>query len=525
MSSLTSISNSDWQKLDRAGKIALAHRLSRLEAKKSDVLHGYDAYQSDPVGFVRTCLGGDPWPLQEAIMQATADHRRVAVRSCHHSGKTWLASALVPWWLNAFDHSLVITTAPTDRQMREQLWVEIAGHHRKSELPGRITETSLEIGPSRRAFGFSTNTPERFQGWHEQNILVIVDEASGVAEPIYQAIEGILTGHNAKLLLIGNPNSPQGTFYEAFRSPLYQTFHISAHDVPERLLPASWAEERLQEWGADNPAYQVRVLGEFPQQGEDALIRMSWVTDAEERTLDAEGEVIIGVDVARYGGDESVAYVRQGSVVLGAIAWRGNDTMASAGRVAAMAREWNASVVNVDEIGVGAGVVDRLAEEFADDRNVTVVGVNVGEAAIDSEHYANKRSEIFQGLADRFKQGDISLPGEDSILLSQLTALKFSYRGRRWAGHRRIGPTRLRSHFARQARAGCRGPGRRRKDGRCGDRRVLCVLVTTTSYMPEPRAREKPTTCWRRACASTGRDILLISSTGPRRRFGRCGRR
>jgi len=145
-----------------------------------------------------------------------------------------------------------------------------------------------------------------------------------------------------------------------------------------------------------------------------------------------EVETVIGVDIARYGEDESVAYLRIGPDVVAADYWRGNDTMASAGRVARMIRAQRASgrstvTANVDDIGVGAGVVDRLIEEFSGDRFVIIQGINVGESAIDSEHYANRRSEIFQGLADRFKSGDISLPGEDQILLSQLTALKFSY--------------------------------------------------------------------------------------------------
>jgi len=243
----------------------------------------FGTYVHDPVPFFQTVLKADPWDLQQSIARCVANHRRVAVRSCHHSGKTYVAGGLVPWFLAAFEPSLCITTAPTERQVKDELWNEIAQHYRRSGLPGKLNKLSLEISPTQRAFGFTTNEPERFQGWHCPNILVIVDEASGVDESIYQAIEGCLTGPNSHLLLLGNPNSPQGTFYEAFRSPLYQTFHISAADVPERLLPASWAEERLQEWGEDNPAYQVRVLGEFPDQGSDSLIRMSWVTDAQER--------------------------------------------------------------------------------------------------------------------------------------------------------------------------------------------------------------------------------------------------
>ena len=384
-------------------------------------------YQHDPIGFIQTCLGVNLWQRQQEIAQALASERRVAVRSCHNSGKTFVAAALTHWWVRAFSPSLVITTAPTDRQVRKQLWGEIGSLQRKARLGGDLLSMELKVSPDQRAFGFTTNEADKFQGWHDPNILFIVDEASGVEVSIYEAIEGCLTSHNARLLLIGNPNSPDGTFYEAFRSPLYQTFHISAADVPPHLLPEGWMEERREAWGEDNPAYQVRVLGNFPDQAEDSLIRLSWVTDAQERTIEAVGDCQIGVDIARYGGDESVAYVRRGSVLVHADYWRGNDTMASAGRIAALARRYGPCSVNIDEIGVGAGVVDRMLEEFGNAPGIRVVGVNVGEAARDSEHYANRRSEIFQGLADRFKSGDISLPGEDSILLSQLTALKFGY--------------------------------------------------------------------------------------------------
>ena len=224
-----------------------ARRLSLRTAKANS--QDFTVYQTAPVAFVREVLGGDPWERQEAILGAIADNARVAVRSSHNSGKTWTAAALTHWFTRSFNPSLVLTTAPTDRQVREHLWYEIARLQREAGLSGRMTETSLDVSPTQRAFGFTTNRPERFQGWHEENILVIVDEASGVPETIYEAIEGSLTGPNPRLLLIGNPNQPAGSFYKAFTSALYAKFHISAFDVPERLLPPGWREERRQEWG------------------------------------------------------------------------------------------------------------------------------------------------------------------------------------------------------------------------------------------------------------------------------------
>jgi hypothetical protein len=381
-------------------------------------------YQEDPVPFVRDVLGADPWERQVQILQAVGQFRRVTVRSCHHSGKTWTAAALTHWFLRAFDPALVLTTAPTERQVKEVLWYEIAQQHHRARLGGILNTLTLEVSPTQRAIGMTTNTPERFQGWHCPNILVIVDEASGVPEPIYEALEGVLTSTNAHLLLIGNPNYPSGTFFESFKSPLYEKFHISAADVPEHLLPPHWLEERKTVWGEESPVYQVRVMGNFPVQGENSLFSLTDVEEAMRRGdngSDSSGDCEIGADIARYGTDWSVAIVRRGRAVLDLQRWRGSDTMASAGHIAQMARAHGAALVKVDDVGVGGGVVDRLAEE-----GFPVVGVNVGESAWDSEKFANRRAELYFGLAQRFRDGDISLP-EDDNLLSQLVAMRYLY--------------------------------------------------------------------------------------------------
>jgi len=402
--------------------------LEAEERKRQRSLLPTNRTPSDPAAYAREVLGVTLWEKQVAICAAVAGKKRVTVRSCHHSGKTFVASALIHWWLRHYDPSLVLTTAPTARQVKDVLWHQIRLLGQKAALPGVPTMTELVYSGSQRALGLSTNEPERFQGWHCDNILVIVDEASGVAETIYEAIEGCLTGPNAHLLLIGNPNNASGTFYESFSSPLYEKFHISAYDVPESLLPAAWREERLQEWGAESPAYQVRVLGNFPDQGEDSLISLRWVTEAQERESEAGEPVEMGYDVAGYGGDESCVYLRRGAQVERLGAWRDADTMSSVGRVVDMARQHRPALIKVDSIGMGQPVYDRLREiDWLRANKIGVVGVNVGESASDSEQFANRRSEIFWGLRERFKAGEISLPADDDLLVGQLIALKFSY--------------------------------------------------------------------------------------------------
>ena len=381
-------------------------------------------WSGDPVGFAREVLKDDPWERQEAIMRSVAQNRRTVVRSCNHSGKTHAAAAIAVWYAYAFTPSLVLTTAPTERQVKKELWNEIGRFWRTAGFGGTFLTTEFALSPDQRAIGFTTNEPQKFQGWHETNILIIVDEASGVEEHIYEAIEGCLTGRDAKLLLMGNPNTPQGTFFEAFMSRLYEKFVIDAHDVPDRIHPGveGWIKEREEEWGVDSPPYRVRVLGEFPDEGDDTLFPLSWVEKAQEAEIEPGEGCEIGVDIARYGGDESVAYARRGNVVVAMEYWRGNDTMASAGRVAAMAKRVVASRIKVDEIGVGAGVLDRLRSD-----GLPAFGINVGTSPRDKEKYQMLRDELFFGLRERFRAGEISIPKEDGVLLSQLTALKYGY--------------------------------------------------------------------------------------------------
>jgi phage terminase large subunit len=356
-------------------------------------------------------------------MRSVAAHRRTTVRSCHNSGKSWLSGCLTHWWLRCYQPSLVITTAPTERQVKDVLWKEIRQRHLTAQLPGSLGAMALSLSNSQRAIGLSTNDPVRFQGWHEENILVIVDEASGVAEEIYQAVEGILTGPNARLLLLGNPNYPSGTFFDSFRSPLYQRFHIQAGDVPAHLLPPTWAEERRRVWGESSVMYRVRVLGQFPPQGDNALFSLDWIEAAQQRELAAGEPCEMGVDVAGYGADESVLFVRQGNKIVDAVYLRQLEPMALVGRISAVARRWQPTAIKVDEIGMGWGIVGALEAE-----GWPVIGVNVGEkAVIKPEEYDNLRTELFIDLAERFRDGEIDIPPDDQLLVDQLTSLTYSY--------------------------------------------------------------------------------------------------
>jgi len=384
-------------------------------------------------------LGAQPWFRQTEIMEAVRDHNRVAVRSCNGSGKTYIAAHVVLWWLMCFPDALVITTAPTEHQVRDVLWREIRRAYRGHEslIEGKLLRTSLELGDKHYAQGLSTDLPERFQGFHEGHILFVVDEASGVREGIFEAIEGSMTSADAKMLLLGNPTSLAGTFYEAFhrRRELWHTIHISAFDTPnvkagEVLMPTlvtpKWVEEAKVNWGEDSPMYQVRVLGEFPSEAEDTLISLKLIEAAAEEDAielppeDAPAEM--GVDVARFGSDRTVICVRRGERVIEMEALGRQDLMETAGRVRAAMTRHGPKVVRVDGIGLGAGVVDRLREQGCSQ----VKGVNVAARANRPEHFANLRAELYDGLRERFQDGRIRIPA-DPDLIGELAAVRYSF--------------------------------------------------------------------------------------------------
>src|SRR5579862_2260705 len=238
-------------------------------------------YRRDPVAFCREVLGFEPWSKQREILESVRDYTRTAVRSCHGPGKTAVAARCALWFLSVFEHSKVITTAPTFHQVRELLWAEIHVAYRDAGgfVGGQLSDTRLELAPDWVALGLSTDQPERFQGHHAEHLLLVVDEASGVAEEIYEAAAGFLTSPGARCLLIGNPTRTSGEFFNAFHSArgFYNTIAIPASSTPaftgepvpahvaRRLVSTQWVEEHRRKWGAGSLLYQVRIAAEFPE--------------------------------------------------------------------------------------------------------------------------------------------------------------------------------------------------------------------------------------------------------------------
>lgn len=428
-----------------------------------------EGIRRDPVAFALEILRFKAWSKQRLILESVRDHHATAVRSSHGVGKTASAAVAILWFLAAFaPEALVVTTAPTWRQVRDLLWREIAKLHARAAgfLDGELTDTRLDFAPDWYAVGLSTNQPENFSGYHAANLLLVVDEASGVKQPIFEAAEGFLTAANAKVLLLGNPTQIGGEFYSAFHSQraLYNTIHVNVFDTPAftgeeidddvaRVLPSREWQERMRvkyrvpeelERGqtADgkkariNPVYQVRALGQFPDQGERVVVPMFEVENAQAREAEPEYPAMVSCDPARFGDDETVIAVRRGNQVRIADVRQGQDTMATAGTLLQVAKEATdpirgKPVIVVDEIGIGGGVIDRLREvgEFR------VVAYNAAAAPAEENDviggYPNARSETWFEFAEDWLP-DLDLDADED-LLADLCAPEYSInsKGRR----------------------------------------------------------------------------------------------
>ena len=406
-----------------------------------------------PLVFASDILQAKLWSKQQDVLAALPDHRRVAVKSGNGLGKGYCAAVAVLWFLHCHEPAIVLSTAPTFRQVRHILWRQIRRLYRPARelLGGKMLDTRWELAEDRYAMGLSAESADEFQGFHSPNMLIVVDEAEGVSDEIYEAIEAVMTSADPRLLLIGNPTTVSGAFHRAFHQErhLYHTITISALDSPNvqadkivvpGLTSSKWVQERKETWGEENPIYRARVLGEFPDQAEDTLIRLSDIEAATRgdapTALKAEAalsgsseaepgtsaqEVVLAIDVARFGSDRSVILRRIGNSVDEIRTFHNLDTMQLTGWVIAAIKDSQPARICVDEIGVGAGVVDRLREQ-----GHQVQGINVARRARQDALFANVRAEGYWRLRELFSSSQINIPA-DNQLMGELAALRYSY--------------------------------------------------------------------------------------------------
>lgn len=402
-----------------------------------------DPYAKDPVGWAKNKLGVFLWSKQREIAEAVVVHRRVAVKASHDVGKSHLAGVLACWWLSTrpVGDAFVASTAPSYPQVHAILWEEIRKQHKRGALAGEVGQSDeWKIGGTLVGYGRKPADRDEhgFQGIHRRYVLGILDESCGVPAQLFTAMEAITTNDNCRILAIGNPDDPStefanvckpGSGWHVIRIDGRESPNFTDEKIPESIRPLllspDWVEDKKKRWGESSPLFVSKVTGDFPEISDDTLIPPSWITAAQERTLEPEGTTRLSVDVARFGADRTVLGLAVGPVFRVVADHGKEDTMTTVGRVVHGIRTHNVDDVRVEGVGVGAGVVDRLVE-----LGVDVDDMQPGAQASDPEKFANARAEWWWGIRERFEQGAEDIDPDDMDLAAQLGSIKYKFTSR-----------------------------------------------------------------------------------------------
>jgi phage terminase large subunit len=275
-------------------------------------------------------------------------------------------------------------------------------------------------------------------GFHEDNVLLVLDESGGIPASVMATAEGALANADmsdpnqfAKIFQAGNPTHLEGPLYDACNTHrhLWTVVEISSDpDDPDRTPRVSkqWAQQQIDMYGRDNPWVLVNVFGRFPPASINTLLGPDEVRDAMNRGLKEEdfswAQKRIGVDVARFGDDRTVLFPRQGLWAGEPVVMRNARTTAIAARVMMAKRKWGSEVEFVDDTGHwGHGVIDNLIVA-----GVSAVPVIFSDPALDPAYY-NRRAEMWLNMAEWVKNGG-ALP-DIPELVAELATPTYTFRG------------------------------------------------------------------------------------------------
>ena len=419
--------------------------------------------RADPA-FLLRMLGERPWGAQAKIMRSVRDNFITSVASCHSAGKSFIAARVALWFLVAHGpDTIVITTAPTDRQVRGILWQEIRQAAAKlAKLIPLATaplttgwDLGRPVGKKWFGIGFASRDYDSTaaSGWHAKHVLVIYDEAAGMSDDVIDGLDGCLSNpRTCRVLKIGNPTNPASEFGREHKAAGAGCFNVSAFDTPNftaagiteddirdgtwkakaegvepypMLVTPAWVAHVRRKWGEQNPLYVAKVLGQFPTDDPHGLFPMSLLAKCHAFHVEPQGAGLLALDVGREGDDPSVLGHRRGLHYRKLREFRGMRLGELRAEVQAEADRIGAEEVRIDSIGIGAGPADEM-----EDAGYPVVRVNFSEASSRPLEWFNYRTECFWHLRTVMEDSGIDLDPDDDDLTAQLAAITYGPHGK-----------------------------------------------------------------------------------------------
>jgi phage terminase large subunit len=434
------------------------------EGLSETMVQAMRTWRASPNSFVRNVIRVTPDDWQDDVLEAVAAGdsgvgnainpaalRRICLKASKGPGKSAILSWIGWWFLFCHVDPKVVCSSISGDNLADGLWSEFAYWLGKSPILQRLFLWHAERIVSRqrpetwwcsaRQWSRSANPTEQGEtlaGIHARHVLFLLDESGGIPDAVAGTAEAGLAnadpaqGTTALLVQAGNPVRNAGPLYRACTSEreLWWIKEISGDpDDPKRAkrISIDWARELIRKYGRDHPIVRVGVLGKFPLSDMDTLVGLEDAVAASKRSIherEFEHEVkVLGVDVARFGDDETCMVLRQGRAVYQPKALRTMDLMQVTGNVALVIDKHHPDAVFVDQTGVGGGVVDRLRELGYDVIGVDNAGSPVGQTDVKC---ANRRAEQWWVMAGWLKEGGV-LP-DDPVLVGELPAPTYKIR-------------------------------------------------------------------------------------------------
>jgi hypothetical protein len=421
-------------------------------------------FRHDPLGFVQFAfpwgvkdgplahqIGPMQWQAEELIawgntVRSASKKGRHATASGKGIGKSCTIAMGALWALATFPDTKVLLTAGTEPQLRTKLMPEVAKWYRMCICRHWFnwTNTSLaSTDPDHEktwrldAIPWNEKNPEAFAGLHNQGkrIVVIFDEASQIADSICETTDtGIFTDADTEVLwaMYGNPTRGDGFFRECFESRAHRwnIKHIDSRDVP--ITDKENLAEYVEDYGEDSDLVRTLIRGLFPRVSDMQFIGQDMVLEARKRevAIAQTDPLILGVDVARFGQDESVLALRKGrdARIMPWVYLQGQNTVAITQAIMSVNEQYKPDAIHIDGGGVGGGVIDQLRAAGVPNVREVQFGAKPDRAqlSIIATRFANKRAEMW-GIMKEAMPGT-ALP-DDQKLQDQLTSVLYGYKG------------------------------------------------------------------------------------------------
>jgi phage terminase large subunit len=355
--------------------------------------------------------------------------KRYSVRSGHGTGKDASGSWLIWWFMTTRIDANIICTAPTAHQLEDVLWKELNKWYRKSDFlqeefviqKSKIFHKSNPKGwwcvaRSPSAKSSAEEQAETIAGFHAEHQLIVVDEASGVADPVYVPLAGAMTQDDNLCLLIGNPTKNIGVFHETQFDPklskAWCKFHWDSRESEN--VSKDMVDYFRDKYGEDSNIFRIRVEGNPPLDDENTFIQLSWAMSCVGNNIgvDESWPLFHAVDVARYGEDKSIILPRRGNVIYPWDSYQGMRTNELGMWVARTFEEQNSTVVGIDEIGVGGGTVDWLQTDPRGLGMENALGVRTTDVSSEPLKYYSLRDELWDKMREKCQNTQYYFPDE-----------------------------------------------------------------------------------------------------------------